>query len=100
MNQDTQPLTQVEFSPDDHDIAAKVARALGYDQSAYTSTSSLWGLFCLAENPDRATAEQPTHDACIIKTRELGFLVVQLLEDLGIDDNGIVRSQRRLRGVR
>jgi hypothetical protein len=69
----------VEFAPDDFAIAAKMAHALGYgDNTAYTSTSALWGLFCM-----RDSADDPKRDGCIIKTRELGFLFVQDTEDLG-----------------
>lgn len=91
---DTQQLTQLEFTPEDHDISDRVAGALGYEQTAYTSTSALWGLFCLPENPATARPGQPTHGACIIKTRELGFLVVQLLEDLAIEDDGSIEAGR------
>lgn len=100
---DTQPLTQVEFDAEDHQIADRIAAALGYEQTAYTSTSALWGLFCLPENPETAAPRQPTHGACIIKTRELGFLVVQNLEDLGLYDDGApisARNRRELRGRR
>src|ERR1051326_8061243 len=72
-------LTQIEFSPADHDFSDRIATALGFTQTEYTSTSALWGLFCL-----------PDHDAhrhgCIIKTRELGFLFVADLEDLQLND--------------
>lgn len=81
------PLTQLEFQPADHAIAERIARAMGYEQYAYTSTSGLWGLFCLPENPARATGRKTQH-ACIIKTKEHGFLVVQLAEDLGLDAKG------------
>ncbi len=68
-------ITQVEFEEKDFDIAERVAKQLGYTQTAYTSTSAMWGLFCL---PDRATQKS----GCIIKTKEFGFLFVQDLEDL------------------
>lgn len=82
-------LTQLEFDADDFDIAERVARHLGYQQTAYTSTSALWGLFCLPENP--ATWRGPRQAltaGCVIKTRELGFLFVQDLEDLHLDGEG------------
>jgi len=85
----TQPLTQLEFAPADFPIAHKIARALGYEQYVYTSTSALCGLFCLKENP--ATwlgARQALTAGCIIKTRELGLLFVQGLEDLNLDKQG------------
>jgi hypothetical protein len=44
-------LTQVEMTDTDILIAEQMARKLGYEQTAYTSTSALWGLFCLPENP-------------------------------------------------
>lgn len=74
-HQKTAPLTQVEFSDKDFAKAERIARRLGYKQTAYTTTSALWGLFCL---PDRATQRR----GCIIKTRELGLMFVQDLEDL------------------
>lgn len=71
----TQPLAQVEFQGADFEIAERIAAALGYEQYAYTSTSALWGLFCLPENPAYAKPWHPLHGACIIKnprTRILG----------------------------
>lgn len=73
----TPPLTQLEFTDSDHETAERIARALGYTQTAYTSTSALWGLFCLR---DRASQKA----GCIIRTRELGFLFVQDVEDLNL----------------
>lgn len=73
----TPSLTQLEFSDRDHKIAERIARRLGYLQTAYTSTSALWGLFCLPENPRTAKPGEATQGGCIIKTRELGFLFVQ-----------------------
>ena len=78
----TQALTQLEFEGDDFDRAEKIAAALGFEQTAYTSTSALWGLFCLPENPKYAKPGQATKGGCIIKTRELGFLFVRDGEDL------------------
>ena len=73
----TQSLTQVEFEGDDFEKAERIAARLGYTQTAYTSTSALWGLFCLRDNAEM-------HEGCIIKTRELGFLFVQDGEDLNL----------------
>ena len=85
----TPPLTQLEFTPKDHRTAARIAARLGYKQTAYTSTSALWGLFCLPENPEYARVNGgPTQGACIIKTKELGFLIVQDTEDIGM---GVIR---------
>lgn len=78
----TQALTQQEFTPADFEQAEAIARALGYRQTAYTSTSALWGLFCLAENPEHGGG--PRRGGCIISTRELGLLFVQDAEDLGV----------------
>jgi hypothetical protein len=83
----TPPLTQQEFSAKDHKVAERIARRLGYEQYAYTSTSALWGLFCLPENPRTWKGKpQALRGGCIIKTRELGFLFVQDVEDLGMED--------------
>lgn len=46
-----------------------------------SSTSALWGLFCLPENPAYAKPGQQTAGGCVIKTAELGFLFVQDGED-------------------
>jgi hypothetical protein len=81
----TQNLTQVEFEERDFKIAEKIARRLGYSQTAYTSTSALWGMFCLPENPRTAKPGEATKGGCIIKTRELGFLFVANLEDMGME---------------
>lgn len=72
------PITQVEFDESDFPKAEKIAEKLGYTQTAYTSTSSLWGLFCLR---DKVSDEA----GVIIKTKEFGFLFVQDLEDLNIE---------------
>lgn len=81
----TPALTQMEFKEDDFPIAERIANALGYEQTAYTSTSALWGLFCLPENPRTARRGQATRGGCVIKTKELGFLFVQLAEDVGVE---------------
>lgn len=60
-------------------FAERIARRLGYTQTAYTSTSELWGLYCL---PDR----QGQRKGCVIKTANLGFLFVADLEDLNLHD--------------
>lgn len=87
MNQPTQPLTQLEFSAADFPRAERLARRLGYQQTAYTSTSALWGLFCLPENPATWRGNpRALCGGCIIKTSELGLLFVQNLEDLHLED--------------
>jgi hypothetical protein len=83
---DTQPLTQLEFEESDFPHAERLAAHLGYQQTAYTSTSALWGLFCLPENPRTAKPGEATRGGCIIKTRELGLMFVQDLEDLHAED--------------
>lgn len=74
----TQPLTQLEFAPDDFPRAEAIGKRLGFTQMAYTSTSALWGTFCLADHAGM-------REGCIIKTRELGLMFVQTLEDLHIE---------------
>ena len=73
------PITQMEFEETDFPIAEKIAARLGFTQTAYTSTSGLWGLFCL---PDRCSQRK----GCIIKTQEFGFMFVQDLEDMRMED--------------
>lgn len=75
----TPSLTQLEFTDTDIALAERIAARLGFTQTAYTSTSQLWGLYCL---PDHAGHKH----GCIIKTRELGFLFVSDLEDLQLHD--------------
>ena len=84
MTDNTQPLTQMEFAESDFDRAEAFAKHLGYEQTAYTSTSALWGLFCLPENPKYAKPGQAIRGGCIIKTRELGLLFIQDEEDAGL----------------
>jgi len=83
MRAQTQLLTQVEWTAADFEQGEAIARHLGYEQTAYTSTSALWGLFCLPENPAHHP-RGPYRGGCIIKTKELGFLFVQDPEDLGM----------------
>ena len=78
-------LCQMEFSDKDFKQAEKIAKHLGYEQTAYTSTSALIGLFCLPENPARMENKGKPHTGgCVIKTKELGFLFVQTAEELGL----------------
>lgn len=79
--QNTQTLTQLDFEEEDFEIAERMAKALGYTQTAYTSTSALWGLYCLPDNARQCSG-------CVIKTKELGFLFVQDLEDVHLDKEG------------
>lgn len=78
---------QLAFSGDDMEKAEAIARKLGYEQTAYTSSSSMWGLFCLPENPATWKGNRRALcGGCIIKTPQLGFLFVQDLEDLGLSE--------------
>lgn len=74
------PITPLEFDEADFDKAERLAKALGYEQTAYTSSSALWGLFCLPENP--TTSNGPHRGGCIIKTQQFGLLFVQDTEDI------------------
>lgn len=75
----TPPITQLEFEEKDFPVAEEIARRLGFTQTAYTSTSALWGLFCL---PDRAGQRE----GCIIKTAQFGMMFVADLEDMKMED--------------
>jgi hypothetical protein len=68
------PITALEMTETDIEFAEKIASGLGFTQTAYTSSSGLWGLFCL---PDNATHKH----GCIILTKQFGFLFVADLED-------------------
>lgn len=69
-------LKQIEFTPQDHAQAKVIASQLGWGEDySYTSTSVLIGCF-------RNSKYGRGH--IIIKTEELGFLVVSDLEDLKI----------------
>ncbi len=71
----TPPITQQEMSEKDVQHAKSLAVKLGYgDNTAYTSSSAMIGVFCL-DSPGK-------NGGCIIKTDEFGFMFVQLEEDL------------------
>ncbi len=77
------PIIQLEMTESDTREAQKLAKTLGYEQTAYTSTSSLWGLFCLPENPERPeNKDKPIHGGSIIKTEEFGLIFIQLAEEI------------------
>lgn len=81
------PITQLEFEESDFPKAERIAERLGYTQTAYTSTSGLWGLFCLGENPRTWRGPARALEAgCIIKTKEFGLMFIQDLEDLNLRD--------------
>jgi len=81
--QENKLLTQLEFKGDDHIKAKKIAKKLGYNQFAYTSSSDLIGLFCLV---DHDQYKKGKNKGCIIKTKQFGFMFVQDCEDLGIHE--------------
>lgn len=72
-------ITQLAFEDDDMEKAEQIAKRLGYKQTAYTSSSDMWGLFCL---PDRPTQKK----GCIIKTKQFGLMFVQDMEDMLMSD--------------
>jgi hypothetical protein len=82
MNEPTsaeQTLTQLPFDEKDMKLAKALARHLGYGESyAYTSSSALVGMHCLARYPGQKVG-------CIVKTKELGIVFVSTLEDLGLE---------------
>lgn len=69
-------ITMLEFSAEsDFEAAARICRAQGYgDSFAYTTSSTIPGLYLC---PMRAS--QP--EKVIVKTREFGFVVLQIIED-------------------
>ena len=79
MNDTPPPITQIEMTSAEIEFCERAAKRIGLKQTAYTSTSGLWGLFCL---PDHATHRH----GCFIKTREFGILFVADLEDLQLHD--------------
>lgn len=85
MKSETPPITQLAFTESDHDLAEAIAKRLGYTQFAYTSSSSLWGLFCMRDNPEY-NPSTPKIDGCIIKTAEFGLMFVADIEDMHMED--------------
>lgn len=73
------PLTPLEMSESEIEPCERAANRIGYTQTAYTSTSGLWGLFCL---PDHAKHRE----GVFIKTLQFGILFVADLEDLQLHD--------------
>ena len=72
-------VTQLEMTARDREFAQRIAKRLGFKQTAYTSSSALWGLFCLGDHNEHRTG-------CIIKTEQFGFLFVASLHDLKLHD--------------
>ena len=80
MNTEKAPvIEQMEMTESEIELCERAARRIGFTQYAYTSSSGLWGVFCL---PDRPTQRK----GCFIKTKEFGTLFVQDLEDLKLHD--------------
>lgn len=80
-------IDQIEMTEEDIEFAERIAERLGYEQTAYTSSSALWGLFCLNENPATWRGNpQALRKGCIIKTEQFGFLFVMDLEDMQMGD--------------
>lgn len=80
-------ITQVEMTAAEVEIAHKIGKRLGYEQLAYTSCSSLWGVFCLPKNSATWKGnKRALQSGCIIKTNEFGFLFVADLEDMHMED--------------
>ncbi len=73
------PITPLEFDESDFPQAEAMAKQLGFTQTAYTSSSALWGLFCLRDRPAQKLS------GCIIKTREFGLMFVADAEDLQME---------------
>jgi len=76
------PLTPLEMDESDIETCERAAKHLGYKQTAYTSSSHIWGLYCLPENPARGYSGQITRGGVFFKTRELGIVFLQDLEDI------------------
>ncbi len=87
------PITPVKMTGADITFAERFASGLGYEQTAYTSSSGLWGLFCLNENPKTWRGNpQALKRGCIIKTKEFGFLFCADVEDCQLD--ALAREER------
>lgn len=86
-------ITQLEMSEAQIEFAEKVARRLGYSQTAYTSSSALVGLFCLR---DRATQKA----GCLVQTAEFGLMFMQDLEDLNLHPEAERQRKGDLRPMR
>ena len=80
-------IDQLEMTEADVALAERIAARLGYTQTAYTSSSALWGLFCLPENPATWRGDkQALRAGCVIKTKQFGFMFVMDLEDMHMED--------------
>lgn len=81
------PITPLELSKAEIALCERAAMRLGFTQTAYTSSSGLWGLFCF---PDRPTQRE----GCFIKTAQFGIMFVSDLEDLKL--HGLAEEERGL----
>ena len=59
-------ITQIEFKDNDFENAERIAKELGFNQTAYTSTSELIGLFCILDAEQYKRAKK---SGCIIKSK-------------------------------
>ena len=81
---ETKLLTQLEFKDSDFETSERIADYLGFKGNhAYASTSDLIGLFCMVDAEQYARGKR---GGCIIKTKEFGFMFVQIMEDIGFEE--------------
>ncbi len=66
-------LETLEMNEEEIEIAEKIAKKLGYSQTAYTSSSGLWGLNCIGNN-------EKHREGVVIKTKHYGFMFVADLQ--------------------
>lgn len=83
-----QQLSLVEMGEAELALAQKVAKRLGFKQTAYTSTSAIPGLFCL---PDHAKHKH----GVLAQSKELGLIWIADLEDLKLYDLAEEERQNR-----
>lgn len=82
MNTNEKKLTQLPYEGNDMQTADRIRRALGYpeDSGAFTSTGGFIGLH-LGPTSQR----KDLRNVAIVKTREMGWMIVQTLEDVNYD---------------
>ena len=79
LREGTKAIHSLEFEDEDWEKAKIFARELGYSQTAYTSHGVFNELACI---PDREDYDMGKRGGKIIKTAELGFMFIQLDEDI------------------
>tara|TARA_B100000287_G_C20523790_1_gene738068 strand:- start:696 stop:1019 length:324 start_codon:yes stop_codon:yes gene_type:complete len=79
LKEGTKAIHSLEFEDEDWEKAKIFARELGYSQTAYTSHGVFNELACI---PDREDYDMGKRGGRIIKTAELGFMFIQLDEDI------------------